>query len=116
MHFRYQFNKNELKDAHKSCQRKARKAAQIGCHMIVIDNTNIKAWESKYYLDLTKAYNYTPLFIEPQTPWAMDPKQLAERNFHGVTEEVLVKKVILLTSSKYFFFLIPEWQKKKRNQ
>ncbi|XP_071523032.1 2',3'-cyclic-nucleotide 3'-phosphodiesterase-like [Panulirus ornatus] len=89
----YQFKREELKDAHKSCQQKAQNAAQRGCHIIVIDNTNVQAWESKYYLKLTKEYNYTPLILEPQTPWAMDPKELAERNSHGVSEDILAKKL-----------------------
>ncbi|XP_045611248.2 2',3'-cyclic-nucleotide 3'-phosphodiesterase isoform X1 [Procambarus clarkii] len=89
----YKFDRDRLKDAHRSCQEKACDAAQRGSHVIVIDNTNVKTWESKYYLDLTKKYNYTPLILEAQTPWAMDPKELAQKNSHGVPEEVLVQKV-----------------------
>ncbi|KAK8752534.1 hypothetical protein OTU49_006029 [Cherax quadricarinatus] len=89
----YKFDRDKLKEAHKSCQQKALDAAQSSCNVIVIDNTNVQNWEAKYYLNLTKKYHYTPLILEPQTPWAMDPKELAERNSHGVPEAVIEQKV-----------------------
>lgn len=82
-----------LKDAHEACQQKAREAAESGCNVVVIDNTNVRMWETSVYRDLAKKHNYTPLILEPQTPWAMDPKELAQKNSHGVSEDILIQKV-----------------------
>ncbi|KAK3851203.1 hypothetical protein Pcinc_042134 [Petrolisthes cinctipes] len=89
----YKFDKDELKNAHETCQKKALEAAQRGRNIIVIDNTNVRAWESKYYLKLAGQYQYVPLILEAATPWAKDPDELAKRNSHGVTKNVLERKV-----------------------
>lgn len=91
--YRYKFDQDELKSAHAACQKKALEAAQEGRNVIVIDNTNIRVWESKHYLRLSGQYQYVPLILEACTPWALDPKELVKRNSHGVTIETLERKV-----------------------
>ena len=38
-------------------------------------------------------FSYNVILMEPETPWKLDPSVLAEKNSHGVSEEVLAKKV-----------------------
>ena len=82
-----------MKEAHEFSQKAAETAAAEGRPMIVIDNTNIKAWEYKKYLSIAKQYNYSIVFMLPQTPWAWDPEELAKRTQHGLTLEILQAKV-----------------------
>lgn len=90
---RYEFNADKLKLAHEECHQRAKQAAVSGTPMITIDNTNIQAWNYKYYLSLSKEHHYTPLIMEPQTPWAKDTKQLVTKNSHGISKEILDQKV-----------------------
>lgn len=89
----YKFDANLLKDAHESCQKRARSALENSETMVVIDNTNVQKWEMNFYFSLAKANKYIVVLVEPMTPWKLDPTQLAFRNSHGVSEEVLRRKV-----------------------
>ncbi|KAK8736144.1 hypothetical protein OTU49_004843 [Cherax quadricarinatus] len=89
----YEFDRDQLKDAHEFCQQRASHAAQENSHVIIIDNTNVRNWEMKFYLDIAKRHRYIPLVLEPQTPWAMDPCELALRNSHGISEKIIAQKV-----------------------
>ena len=79
--------------------------------MLVIDNTNVVRWEMAHYFQLAEKFQqkvYRVVIIEPQTPWALDPRQLALKNSHGVSEEVLRKKVFAYDAIKptyYAWFL-----------
>lgn len=104
----YKFNADELKSAHEFCQENARKAAVNGTPVIIIDNTNIQAWNYKSYLRLSKEHHYTPLILEPQTPWAKNTKLLAKKNSHGVPKETLdqrLKKFEPALPLYYWWFL-----------
>lgn len=90
---RYEFNGDKLKLAHDECYQSAKQAAISDVPMIIIDNTNIQAWNYRGYVSLSRRHHYTPLIIEPQTPWAKDPHQLALKNTHGITQEHLEKRV-----------------------
>ncbi|XP_071552930.1 2',3'-cyclic-nucleotide 3'-phosphodiesterase-like isoform X3 [Panulirus ornatus] len=89
----YHFEAAKLKDAHESCQETACRAAEENCHVIVIDNTNVRNWEMKFYLNLAREYCYIPLVLEPQTPWAMNSRELARRNSHNLSEEIVAQKI-----------------------
>lgn len=43
---------------------------------VVIDNTNVKLWEVKRYLEIAVQNNYSVVLIEPRTPWKFDSKSL----------------------------------------
>ncbi|KAG7155073.1 2',3'-cyclic-nucleotide 3'-phosphodiesterase-like isoform X2 [Homarus americanus] len=89
----YQFDRDQLKEAHEFCQHTASEAAKEGLHVIVIDNTNVRNWEMKYYLDLAKEHHYIPLVMETQTPWAMDSRELALKNSHDIPQKIIAQKV-----------------------
>ncbi|THD21409.1 2' 3'-cyclic-nucleotide 3'-phosphodiesterase [Fasciola hepatica] len=89
----YQFDVNRLDEAHEWCHQRARAAAESGISPLVIDNTNIRAWESRFYTDLARRFHYTVIMVTPQTPWRFDTEALAERNVHFVGLEAIESKV-----------------------
>ncbi len=47
---------------------------------IIIDNTNLQAWEARPYYNLSIQYNYEFRIIEPTTEWKFDSLELEKRN------------------------------------
>lgn len=79
----YEFDETKREEAHKTCHEKARNAC-ISSNNVVIDNTNIRKWETKYYISLAMEYNYVAMILEPDTPWKKDTEELSKRNKHKV--------------------------------
>ena len=104
----YNFDPTKLGFAHETCQLLTEQYCWNGCPVVTIDNTNVKRWEMTYYLDLAFRTNYVVVLVEPQTPWKFDAKELATRNKHGVSEDILQFKVQLFQDfvpSYYGWFL-----------
>lgn len=89
----YKFNAAHLPYAHKECQDKAKQSCSQGYSVVVIDNTNIKRWEMKPYIDTAKSNQYVVIVLEPRTKWRYDAEELAKRNSHGVKAEDIRKKL-----------------------
>lgn len=89
----YAFKANKLNTAHAECQEKVKNACENEVSLVVIDNTNLKRWEMKPYLGTAKIYGYVVIVVEPKTPWRLDAKELTRRNKHGVTYDVIERKV-----------------------
>jgi len=77
--------------------------------IVIVNNTNVKVWEFKHYVNLAKENGYRVVIMEARTPWAWDAKVLAEKSTHSVPFEMLEMKVgrqffvicnILATSKK----------------
>ncbi|KYO45908.1 NEDD4-binding protein 2 isoform B [Alligator mississippiensis] len=83
----YQYDANCLGEAHEWNNIQAKKAFEKGVSPIIIDNTNIQAWEMKPYIALAQQYKYKVMFREPDTWWKFKPKELERRNIHGVSKE-----------------------------
>ncbi|XP_003409540.1 NEDD4-binding protein 2-like 1 isoform X2 [Loxodonta africana] len=83
----YEFNPDFLEEAHKWNQKRARKAMRNGTSPIIIDNTNLHAWEMKPYAVMALENNYEVIFREPATHWKFNVPELARRNIHGVPRE-----------------------------
>uniref|UniRef100_A0A8D2J4I1 NEDD4-binding protein 2-like 1 n=1 Tax=Varanus komodoensis TaxID=61221 RepID=A0A8D2J4I1_VARKO len=83
----YIFDPNALEEAHQWNQRRARKAMKNGKSPVIIDNTNIHAWEMKPYVIMALENNYEVIFREPDTHWKFNVRELARRNSHGVPRE-----------------------------
>ncbi|XP_069828188.1 NEDD4-binding protein 2-like 1 [Dendropsophus ebraccatus] len=83
----YIYNPDLLQDAHKWNQKRARKAMGRGRTPIIIDNTNIVAWHMKPYAVMALENGYGVIFLEPNTHWKFDVRELARRNSHGVPRE-----------------------------
>ncbi|XP_002720631.3 NEDD4-binding protein 2-like 1 isoform X2 [Oryctolagus cuniculus] len=83
----YEFNPHFLEEAHEWNQKRARKAMRNGISPIIIDNTNLHAWEMKPYAVMALENNYEVIFREPDTRWKFNVQELARRNIHGVSRE-----------------------------
>ena len=89
----YQYDRDKIKEAHIFSQEKAEALCKDACNLVIVDNTNVKRWELQPYLNIATRFRYSVVILEPQTPWAKDPEQLALRNSHQVKENVIRKKL-----------------------
>ncbi|OPJ81073.1 NEDD4-binding protein 2-like 1 [Patagioenas fasciata monilis] len=85
----YMFEPDLLEDAHKWNQKRARKAMKNGKSPVIIDNTNIHAWEMKPYVMMARENRYEVIFQEPDTPWKFNVRELTRRNTHCVPRETI---------------------------
>ncbi|XP_038261536.1 NEDD4-binding protein 2-like 1 isoform X1 [Dermochelys coriacea] len=83
----YVFSHDCLEEAHLWNQKRAHKAMKNGKSPVIIDNTNIHAWEMKPYVIMARENNYEVIFQEPDTHWKFNVRELARRNNHGVPRE-----------------------------
>merc|ERR1739838_428275 len=58
---------------------------------VIIDNTNMEIWEFKPYIKMGLDLGYEIEVLEPDTPWKLTPKILAEKNTHGVPKQKIVQ-------------------------
>jgi len=78
----YQFNLRNLGKAHKWNQDRAAKAMEEGISPVVIDNTNVKAFEIRSYLLAGKKYGYEMEMAEPNwSPELRTPEGKWDINF-----------------------------------
>ena len=68
----YNFDPSKLKEAHQWNFQRATDAVLNGLTPIGIDNTNIRWWEIKPYVELAKNNGYTVKYIEANSPWWND--------------------------------------------
>ncbi|XP_042663696.1 NEDD4-binding protein 2 isoform X2 [Tyto alba] len=86
-HGQYHYDPDCLGEAHDWNRKRAKEAFEIRISPIIIDNTNIQAWEMKPYVTLAQQFKYKVMFREPDTWWKFKPKELERRNIHGVSKE-----------------------------
>lgn len=84
----YVFDAANLHKAHLTCQKKADVAVYEGKN-VVIDNTNIKLRDMKFYVDLAKQNNIEIEYVEPTTSWAWNVEECFVRNTHKVPKDVI---------------------------
>ena len=111
----YHYDHSKLGEAHNYCQSLTKLSCEKNKHVLVIDNTNIKRWEMKYYFGLAAQFNYVVVVVLPRTWWRFEPAELAKRNKHGVCEEVLRKKVRMFEESipMYYGWMVNEYDSQK---
>jgi len=85
----YQFDSDFISEAHFWNQTRAVEAMDKGVTPFVIDNTNVSAWEPKFYVQEAQKRDYRIEIRESETPWKFDAEELAKRNTHGVPREVI---------------------------
>ncbi|XP_066173175.1 NEDD4-binding protein 2 [Sylvia atricapilla] len=86
-HGQYHYDADCLGEAHEWNRKRAKEAFERRISPIIIDNTNIQAWEMKPYVTLAQQFKYKVMFREPDTWWKFKPKELERRNIHGVSKE-----------------------------
>ncbi|NWV65551.1 N4BP2 protein, partial [Malurus elegans] len=86
-HGQYRYDPDCLGEAHEWNRKRAKEAFEMRISPIIIDNTNIQAWEMKPYVILAQEFKYKVMFREPDTWWKFKPKELERRNIHGVSKE-----------------------------
>jgi len=91
----YQFDRSRIKDAHEECFEKTTQSITKRCKLVVVDNTNVEYWEMKKYFKLASCHGYRVIIAEPKTSWKLNHRMLAKKNKHGVSSEVLEKRVKL---------------------
>ncbi|XP_062329551.1 NEDD4-binding protein 2-like 2 isoform X1 [Osmerus eperlanus] len=87
----YLYDPSLLGKAHDWNHNRAKEAMQKGSSPVIIDNTNLQAWEMKPYVKLAVERGYSVLFHEPATSWKCDPVELERRNKHGVSREKIAQ-------------------------
>ncbi|TNN86586.1 NEDD4-binding protein 2-like 2 [Liparis tanakae] len=87
----YRYDPDNLGAAHEWNLNRARDAMQAGRSPIIIDNTNVQAWEMKPYVKMAMEKGYKVDFCEPETSWKCDPYELERRNKHSVPQEKIAQ-------------------------
>ncbi len=85
----YQYDPDMVSDAHSWNKWRVEEAIGKGISPIVVDNTNVEAWEAQPYVRPALKAGYNIRIIEPDTPWAFNAEELAKRNSHGVPKDVI---------------------------
>ena len=75
---KYNFNPEELAEAHDDCQARVRGAMMSDVENIAVCNTFSQSWEAAPYVKLCKQYEYTPVVLECQSQFG---------NIHDVPQE-----------------------------
>ncbi len=91
----YQYDPAMIGEAHFWNETRAQNAIENEVSPIVIDNTNVEAWQPKKYVEMALAAGYDIKVEQADTPWAFNAEELAKRNTHEVPqaniEEMLSK-------------------------
>lgn len=83
-HGRYIYDPSKIGEAHQWNKHRAIQRLKQGKTPIIIDNTNLQAWEMKPYVQLALQYGYEVTILDVGTPWKLNSKELARKNIHGV--------------------------------
>jgi predicted kinase len=84
----YKFDFNNLHAAHKTCQNKFVEALDKNVSLIVVDNTNIKMRDYKFYFLTAIEYGYE---VEFHTIIGGNAEQYFKSNVHSVPRNVIEK-------------------------
>lgn len=77
-----------IEKAHQWTQNKANTAMKKPeTRTVVVDNTNLQAWEMQPYCKLAAVQGFSVLLLEPETHWKLKPAILANKTRHGVPIE-----------------------------
>ena len=87
---KYVFNPEKLPLYHDLNFKAFQASLVLGVNPIVVDNTNTRKWEYKKYQDAAAEAGYQVEVISIPHP---DPKVAAQRNTHGVPEEVIRRMI-----------------------
>lgn len=81
------FDGERIQEAHAwNINRAAKALFEDKATLVIIDNTNTKAWEAKPYIVLAEAAGYEMEIVESDSPWCRDVKECFKKNQHNVPE------------------------------
>lgn len=101
----YAFDRTKISDAHKYCFKKFMKAVADDIDLIIIDNTNLSAWEISPYKTYAEVHDYNFSINEV----VADQKEAFRRQQHGVPDFAHESM-----SNSFEKEVIPPWWEKKR--
>ena len=81
----YNFDPIKLHAAHKFCQNKFKSFLEREFPVVVVDNTNTRIKEMRFYLDTAKDFGYEVEVVR----LIVDPEIAKRRNVHGVPPEAI---------------------------
>lgn len=84
---KYQHEAARLPEAHAWNQRRARECLKQGITPVIIDNTNIEAWQMKPYVHMAQEFGYQVNLVPVQVN--VSAEELAARNKHGTPLNVI---------------------------
>lgn len=100
----YRWDPAFLGRAHTYCQESALQAMQVGVSLVIIDNTNVKTRDWKFYRDTAEVYGYEVSILTCLPPEKVDSAPFKSyvdtctaRNSHGVprnTIERMAKEIL----------------------
>jgi predicted kinase len=79
---RYQFDKEQIEQAHKWCQRRVLEAMEDAMYPIAVSNTFVRRWEMDFYYGMAKAFGYQVTEITVTGDYG---------NIHGVPNETIAR-------------------------
>ena len=85
--------------AHKSCQMKF-DACLAAKSNVIVDNTNVRISDFKYYLEKAYYALYDIYVLEPSTEWKYDVEKCNLLNQHNVPKETIQRMLDSLNESK----------------
>jgi predicted kinase len=87
------FNKNDLYQAHLVCQTQALIAMRAGINIVIIDNTNIKKKDYKFYIEIASEYGFDYEVEEQVVEMKEEDIELCfHRNQHQVPLETIKRQ------------------------
>lgn len=90
----YVFDVTQLEAAHRTCFKTFLEALERGDETIVVDNTNVEAWEVSPYVATAQALGYEPEIIT----LVFDPDAAARRSLHGMDPKRVAAKARALAA------------------
>jgi predicted kinase/2'-5' RNA ligase len=79
----YNFIRSRIKNAHKECQQIFDRAVRLDYSCVVVDNTNIRKWNYKHYLDTAKRCGCRVVIL------SMNTQQAPNQNNHQVPKSIV---------------------------
>ncbi|GAB6027676.1 NEDD4-binding protein 2 [Chamberlinius hualienensis] len=103
---RYEFDPAKLNEAHVFAQRNCKQEMERATSPIIIDNTNLEAWEMMPYVNMAVKHQYFILLLEPETKWKYKPAELASRNTHKVPYDKIARMLEIFDRNITAFHLL----------
>jgi len=103
----YEFNPAKLPEAHASCLKNFICSLNLGCSLIVVDNTNIHRWEYLNYEGIALMAGREVKIVEFVAKTVEEVRVCIRRNSHGVPPAVIANMAVEFESDDRAVFKYP---------